>query len=283
MTGRRNARAAATAQHGPTDGPRERGEGGFTLIELLVTSLIIPIVIGALTLALVSVLSLQNKTTANVSDTSDAQVASTYFQHDVESAAYLTTSASPSNASTTGSVTANPMAECVTGTQLLGIEWGFNPGVNSGTGQYQNVVTYAKVTYPSATSLVREYCAGASSTPVTTTVLSSDLPSNQVAPTIRTVSSYSGTPTTKWATAVGVTGVNFLITEPKSTFAYTLLAVPRASASSGQLSNLAAQSSNCGFATIGTGTYASELCFVDFSSYNYGTYDGANLSGETTP
>ena len=80
-----------------------------------------------------------------------------------------------------------------------------------------------------------------------------------------------------------MTGVNFLITEPKSSFAYTLLAVPRASASSGQLSNLAAQSSNCGFATIGTGTYASELCFVDFSSYNYGTYDGANLSGETTP
>lgn len=228
MTGDRAERPFATARRGAAADPGAESEGGFTLIELLVTTLVIPIVIGALALSLLTVLSLQSKTSARISDASDAQVVSAYFQHDVLSVEYLTTSTNPANTSTSGTVTANPMAQCGSGTQLLGLEWNFNPNINTSTGQYQTVVTYAVVTHGSTTSLVREYCTGASSTPTSTTTVSSDISSGQAAPTISTVTGYSGgTPTTAWASAVGVTGIDFPITEPGSNYPYELYAVPR--------------------------------------------------------
>jgi type II secretory pathway pseudopilin PulG len=284
MTDDRARRDFAMARRGAAVDSRAHGEGGFTLIELLVTTLVIPIVIGALALSLLTVLSLQSKTSAKISDTSDAQLVSTYFQHDVLSAEYLTSSTNPTNTSSSGSVTANPMAQCGSGTQLLGLEWNFNPNINAGTGQYQTVVTYAVVTHGSTISLVREYCTGASSTPTNTTTVSSDIPSGQAAPTIITVTGYSGgTPATAWASAVGVTGIDFSITEPGSTYKYELFAVPRASTSTSQQSSVSSPATNCGFATIGTGTYASLLCFMDFSAFNYSSYDSPNPSGETTP
>jgi prepilin-type N-terminal cleavage/methylation domain-containing protein len=283
MTGREIQGIATAQRREATAVFRTRPENGFTLIEMVITTAIIPIVIGALVLGLLAVLSLQNKTSAKVSDTSDAQLVSTYFEADVQSAVYLTTSASPTNTSSTTTVTANPMAKCGTGTQLLGLEWDFNPNINPGTGQYQDVVTYAEVTFGSRTSLIREYCAGASSTPTFTATIASDLSTSQAAPTISTSSSYSGTPSTAWASAVGVTSITFSITEPASSYSYSLLAVPRASTSSGQVSSISTPAQSCGFATIGTGTYASSLCFADFSAFNPSKYDGSNTSGETTP
>ncbi len=240
-------------------------EDGFTLIEMLIVCMILPIVIGALGLSLTALLSLQHGTVMSISDTADAQTVSANFEQDVQSAVNLTTSASPSNS---GPSTTNPMTQCGSGTQLLGLEW----GLDQGTQQYQTVVSYVEVASGSTYSLVRQYCTGASSTPTSSTYISTDIPSSQSVPTITTTSSYTGIPSTAWASAVGVTGVDFSTTEPGSKYSFSLFAVPRESTSSSQLSSVITPTTTCGFATPGTGSYAATLCFANFSSYNYSQY-----------
>jgi prepilin-type N-terminal cleavage/methylation domain-containing protein len=239
-----------------------RAEGGFTLIELLIVCMIIPIIIGALALSLLAILSEQHQTAASISDTADAQTVSAVYETDVLSAVNLTTS----TATQCGPTTA---------TQLLGLEWGYNQQAN----QYETVVSYVEITRGTTTALVREYCAtGVSQYPTSSTTISSDIPANQPAPTITTVSGYSAGPLTPWETAVGVTGVTFSITEPGSNYTYSLTAVPRASTSSSQFAGVVTPTTTCGFATPGTGPYASTLCFVNFSGYNGAGYnEGYNV------
>jgi hypothetical protein len=78
--------------------------------------------------------------------------------------------------------------------------------------------------------------------------------------------------------AAGATGVTFAITEPGngSSYSYTLVATPKANSSSGDAAAISAPTSNCGFATAGTGTYASSLCFVDFHSFNFSNANTAS-------
>ena len=77
------------------DGETEtREESGFTLIELIIVALIIPIIIGAITLALISIFSLQGSTGSRISDSGDAQVVSSNFETDVQNATQITTAAS---------------------------------------------------------------------------------------------------------------------------------------------------------------------------------------------
>ena len=54
-------------------------------------------------------------------------------------------------------------AQCGSGTQLLGLEWG--PGVQPGN--FQTVISYVLVANAngSTSSLIRQYCTGGSSTP----------------------------------------------------------------------------------------------------------------------
>ena len=64
------------------------------------------------------------------------------------------------------------------------------------------------------------------------------------------------------------------VTEPNTSansgnYAYTLVGVPAANSSYAPSSTLATPpSTSCNFATAGTGTYATEMCFVDFSQWN---------------
>jgi prepilin-type N-terminal cleavage/methylation domain-containing protein len=91
---------------------RRRGEDeeGFTLIELLITVVILPLIVGALTLALVSVFSLQGGVSNRISDSADAQTVSANFANDVQSAALVTTD----------STSTNP-APCGSSSQILGL------------------------------------------------------------------------------------------------------------------------------------------------------------------
>ena len=73
---------------------RTRDEGGFTLIELIIVTLIIPIIIGAITVALISIFSLQGSTSSRVSDSGDAQVVSSNFETDVQNATLITSASS---------------------------------------------------------------------------------------------------------------------------------------------------------------------------------------------
>jgi type II secretory pathway pseudopilin PulG len=236
-----------------------RADDGFTLVELLIVCMIIPIIVGALALSLLAILSEGHQTEASISDTADAQTVSAVYETDVMSAVNLTTSTTTQCGPTTGTK------------QLLGLEWGYNQQ----TSQYQTVVSYVEINKGTTSALVREYCAtGASTTPTSSTTISSDVPTSQPAPTIATVSGYSGTPSAGWATAVGVTGITFSITEPGSNYAYSLTAIPRASTSSSQFAGVVTSATTCGFATPGTGSYASTLCFANFYGYNGTTYNG---------
>ena len=61
-----------------------RDEAGFTLVELLVVVAIMPLIVGAISVALLSVISQQNTVSSKVSDSGDATVVSSNFVQDVQ-------------------------------------------------------------------------------------------------------------------------------------------------------------------------------------------------------
>jgi hypothetical protein len=81
-----------------------------------------------------------------------------------------------------------------------------------------------------------------------------------------------------------VTSVTFPVTEPKSNYPYTLVAVPEAASSALSTGNPISSGADtgCGFATPETGTYASTLCLVDFSVLTGNNMLAATTSGGCT-
>ena len=241
---------------------------GFTLVELLIVITILPMIIGGLAFGLMSIFSLQSGVANRLANTSDLQVTASTFVNDVQSAQQITTA--PNNGS----------SQCGGGTQLVGLEWNLQS-----SGSYLDVVSYVDVTVGGNFALVRQLCdAGFSTTPTTSMVVanniqppcSSTVTSNcQAAPTIVPVgtSDVAITATTSWASTQHVARVDFPLAAPSSTeanglFTYSLAAVPADSASvvvSG-LPLAPAASAGCNGATPGTGTYASQLCLVDFAA-----------------
>jgi Tfp pilus assembly protein PilE len=246
----------------------DQREDGFTLIELLIICVVLPIVVGAIAAGLLSVFSLQSSVASRIGDSGDAQIVSANFVQDVQSAQQMTTSSSTT--------------QCGTGNQLLGLEWSLGPQSST----YQTVVSYVEIRTGSTYSLVRQYCAsGASLTPTTSTTVSYDIPNTQPSPRL-TPNLDNTAARSSWVAAQSVTGVNFVLTEPESNYTYTLDAVPDASLPAGELGSTSTTkpTTSCGFATAGTGTYASTLCFVDFTSYNQTmvTSGGENFAAAVT-
>jgi prepilin-type N-terminal cleavage/methylation domain-containing protein len=224
-------------------------EHGFTLIELIIVIAVVPLIIGAICLALISVLSLQGGVSSRISDSADAQVVSANYQKDVESAGMITTQPSST-------------PQCGTGIQVLGLEWNLQGTV------YENIVSYVKVNNGSTSSLVRQYCTNGSTNPTVTSTVSSDFgqDQSQSAPVVITPADINASAGDEWTSTVGITGVSFATTAQASGYSYQLTAVPEATSTGS--SQVSALSPLCGFATPGTGTYASTLCFVDFSAYD---------------
>ena len=143
---------------------RRREESGFTLIEILVVLVILPIIIGAVALATITLIK-QTGTSdpkgvqARLLDSHDAQITSAYFQNDIA-----------------GSVAVYPgsiMTQCGSGTEILGLY------LTSGT------VSYSAYNDPSAGwELVRYYCVpnGGVFTLSTTTVVSHQVFKSTTAP-----------------------------------------------------------------------------------------------------
>jgi Tfp pilus assembly protein PilV len=250
---------------------RNRDEGGFTLLELLIVCVVSPLVVGALALGLMTVLSLQSGVSNRLADSADSQVVQASFRNDVQSAQYLTTQSTNS-------------PQCGTGLQVLGLEWNENPTTNV----YETVVSYMSVpvTTGSTTtySLVRQECTNVTSTqspiqPVTsTTILSTNLAANLIAsestPIILPGSSQAAAKA-GWVATNLVTSVSFPIAEPGTTastsskaYDYTLVASPPAANLPTEPYVPLTSSANvgCGYASKGSGTYASALCLVDFSA-----------------
>jgi hypothetical protein len=287
--------------------------------------------------ALISVFSLQSGVSGRLSDSGDAQVVSVNLEKDVQGASEITTDS-----------TSNPLPCGLSGssTQVLSLQWG-----SGQTGLQQTEVSYVEVpsgsVSPITYSLDRNVCQIGSTTPVSSSVVSSNVPSGQTAQvtcgSTLTAALTGGAPSgtslsvsplpaavtsgdtidvglgaatlafkaqgaqssgltklavataqtpsatynagtsvvdTSWATTncganagwistSSVTGVTFAVLQGGlSNYSYTLVAVPRQSSpQSAQPTVSPNANSGCGFATPGTGTYASLLCFVDFTDW----------------
>jgi len=240
---------------------------GFTLVELLIVVTILPLVVGALSYGLLTTLKLQSNVSNRLADTSDAQVVSADFSSDVQAAESITDQQGTTS-------------QCGSGTQLLGLEW--NPSTAS-PHNLQDMVSYVEQTSGTGSSmtysLVRQECVITnggvitSSTPVqSSTYLAVDLP----APSGQTpgegliniaLASGSPSPSTGWVPSSDVTSVTFTVTEPLSSYTYDLVGVPLATSGGSQSTpTVTGGNTTCGFAQSGTGLYANNLCFVDFSS-----------------
>ena len=241
----------------------ERAEDGFTLIELVIVVAIMPLIVGALSLGLISVFSLQGGVANRLADTGDSQVIAANYENDVQGAAQLTTFPGVSNQCGSG-----------TGVLLLGLE--SNEATN---GDYLTKISYVTVSVGSGSSatesLERLYCTNDSLTPTSTSYLAYDLPNPALYPNSpqpsftvlcvsgETCSGYSG----GWTSTSAIGQVSFMITEAKTNYQYTLVSSPIAATTVPNLGSPSSSntSTSCNFASAGTGTYSSTLCFVDFS------------------
>ena len=100
--------------HPQPDGKRAQqgDESGFTLIELVIVVAVLPIIVGAMTVGLLSVISFSPAISNKLSDSGDAQALSTNFTKDVQGASMVTTAAASTNPSA-----------CGPGTQILGLQY----------------------------------------------------------------------------------------------------------------------------------------------------------------
>jgi hypothetical protein len=231
---------------------------------------VVPIIIGALALGLITVFSLQTSVGNRLGDSSDAEVVAASYTKDVQGAIAITTATSP--------------MQCGSGTQLLGIELG---SVNGQTGDAISYVEQAQTTTGTTTyTLVRNYCKGGpSSTPTSSSYLSFDVlpPCPQPGSCQSAPVAYKGTsvfPTNVGlVSTIGMTSLQFSIEEPNSSYPYQLEATPAQGISATNAGNQTLiTSSFCGFALAGTGTYASTMCFVGFTTAELQQADPASGS-----
>jgi prepilin-type N-terminal cleavage/methylation domain-containing protein len=197
-------------------------EGGFTLVELLVVVVIIPLVIGAISVALISVMTQQSNVSNKVSDSQDTQQISASFVQDIQTAFEITT-----NPNVTGPI------PCGSHPPVLSLWWGSAP---------QTVVSYAVVPEVSGNALFRYTCTnGGSTTPTAGKALSYDVQSGLV-PVLTGESCQPGFLSCKpsaqsaansdWAYTAGIEGVTLNVTAQFSgdrAYQYTLVGVPRES------------------------------------------------------
>lgn len=261
----------ARRAHGADGVQREaRIESGFTLIELLIVTAVIPLVVGALSVGLLSVFSLQSTTRARLADSSDVQAVTAGFESDVQGALTITTASNTA-----------PL-ECGNGSQpqVLAMEW----NLDQQTGFYKTLVSYIEVPNGSTNNSVdleRELCTGTgttqiNSTPVGITVLSYNFPKSLSDQNVTLSCSSDDTAcnteaSTQFISTAGVTNVSFNATELTAQQAsedeYTLVAAPEATATPSVSGSPITPNTTtkCGFASPGSGTYSPTMCFVDFA------------------
>ncbi len=226
MVLRRRAIKANRGRAVPVAAPFERSkraDGGFTLIELLVVSIILPVVIGALSLGIVAVFSQQATISGRLSGSTDLQKVDATFIRDIQSATWL--SNVPSSNSFACGVSSG-------GTQLLGMTWG---GMTLGKGEI--AVSYVMVPNAGGANigysgqLERLYCSnGVTTTPSSVQVVSSDVSTslqqqNLPVVCVGSVTSCQSGSFTGYTTSV--VQVSFTLYVPMSTTPFTMVASPR--------------------------------------------------------
>jgi prepilin-type N-terminal cleavage/methylation domain-containing protein len=72
---------------------RDTGDEGFTLIELIIVLIILPLILGAIAVALITTLQDSVGLSTRISDSVDAQITAAFYVRDVQSSQFVTTSA----------------------------------------------------------------------------------------------------------------------------------------------------------------------------------------------
>jgi prepilin-type N-terminal cleavage/methylation domain-containing protein len=189
-------------------------EHGFTLIELLVVITIIPLVTGAVTVAILSVLRLQSGTASSLTASGDAQVASASYVADVQGATWVTTNSA---------VHCGPTGSPALGTPVLTLS---TDNVTQ-SALITSVVSYVEVQQGSTFNLVRRVCqAGNFTTPAGSHVAAHNVPSGLQA-SIQPAAAQTAAKTS-WVNGTNISSVQVVLAEPTSNFSYNLAAVPRA-------------------------------------------------------
>ena len=230
----------------PRTGCRESFSGedaGFTLTELLVVIVILPLVIGAISVALISVLKNQEPVANSLTSSGDAQVSSATYVRDVQGAKWITTDSAD-------------LLICTgkAGTLLVSL----SPD-NVKSSAIQDIISYVAVQNAGLTtySVFREACSGGkgssaagninavshntlytppscTGSPVTLSIQDSGPPPHPC-PGVAQSAAASG-----WTAASGASTISLLLNEPirshnpnGSSYKFTLAASPRTTGTGG--------------------------------------------------
>jgi hypothetical protein len=262
----------------------DSSSAGFTMIELLIVVAVMPLVIGAIAVGVLSIFTLQGGVSNRLTDSGDAQLVSLNWQNDVQGAVSITTKSDPSvpgNPSIPGACLPAGSSEV----SVLNLQLGNGSVISYGAAP--------SATEKNADDLFRNVCPAGATVPTTSTVLAHDVPLSVVnqdptppalpavaitcAPSSVACAIGAGNAPayqSAWVSTLGVTGVTFDVTAPESKYEYKVTAVPVTVANSLTLGSPTTATTGCGFATPNTGN--SNLCFVDFSQWN-------SQSGTTCP
>lgn len=267
------------------------GEDGFTLIELVIVVAVMPMVVGALAVGILSVFSLQSSVSNRLTDSDDAQITSINFSQDVQAAVLLTTASSPASPSA-----CTPPPPATPGSLVLALQLGNSTEVTYWATQNLDGSTYTlsrdvctlsggTPTYQSSSVVGRDLKAipvvsvPQCATPTTPTIAACVVEQAAVPPSTPAIYQYQ----TTWVLPIGITGVSFQGTGSGSSYAYQFSAVPNAAASSTNSFDPSVLNPGGSFAVPGSGTYAQTLFFVDFSNWNTQTAaTGVSCTGGTT-
>lgn len=180
---------------------RTRGDEGFSLFELLITMVIMPIVVGGLVMMLFLVFQTQDTVNNKLSGAADTTLAAATLTQDIESATAITTSSTPACGSS--------------GSQILGVK----------SSTTSDITSYDVLQNGTKYQLIRNSCTSSNTTtPFSTTVLSTNVPSSLTASvSCATICSTS----TTWVYGATVSQVALSVAETSTGVNYAITAVPR--------------------------------------------------------
>jgi len=278
MPSRSKDRNSGTTRGGSRCRHCRKDDGGFSLLELLIVTAIMPLIMGALAVGIISIFKLQSGVANRLGDTADAQAVSSVYSRDASGALYVTTSS-----------TQSPQCSSGVGTALLSLNLNSSLAysVAQGTG-LAPVISYVLVPStgsPGVNNLERLSCANESPSALSSpsvSILAYDVYS--AVPTITCVGPVGVTTTTNatsscsnalaattWMQTLSVSQIKFVVTERSASgFSYTLDASPINAGSSNGSNTLTASSasSSCVAPLPNTGSLSSTMCLVDFSLLN---------------
>jgi prepilin-type N-terminal cleavage/methylation domain-containing protein len=184
----------------------EQSEAGFTLIELLVVVVIMPLIIGAISVALLAVFQQQGTVSGTLTSAGDAQTVSANFVQDVQSAQWITTTSA---------------GQCGAGTVVLSLS-----SDSASLSSPANVTSY--VLNGSTGTMFRNVCTASGESSAAVSHNTPAGPAVTIQPGLAQTQAGGGWAlTTGASTYPATTNVQLTLSEPPANYAFNLSAVPR--------------------------------------------------------